>query len=96
MQRGEHRAHIFDMGSKILLLALLALLGVSIAFMVYGWQLGAGANISGFGWGSMAFGIIATLLVGCGLMAAVFYSSRHGYDDGSAQDRDRTHKDKTD
>jgi hypothetical protein len=84
------------MGSKLLLLALLALLGVSIAFMVYGWQLGAGAEISGFGWGSMAFGILATLLVGCGLMAAVFYSSRHGYDEGAAQDRESAKKDEGD
>lgn len=84
------------MGSKLLLLSLLALLGVAIAFMVYGWQLGEGASISGFGWASMAFGIIATLVVGCGLMAAVFYSSRYGYDDDAvgrrgAQDEDEKH-----
>lgn len=84
------------MGSKLLLLALLALLGVSIAFMVYGWQLGAGADISGFGWGSMAFGIIATLVVGCGLMAAVFYSSRRGYDEGAVQDHDRRSREQQD
>jgi hypothetical protein len=29
----------------------------------------------------MALGIIFSLLVGVGLMALVFYSSRHGYDD---------------
>jgi len=84
------------MGSKLLLLSLLALLGVSIAFMVYGWQLGAGANISGFGWASMAFGVIATLLVGCGLMAAVFFSSRYGYDDDAVGRRDATDRDKED
>lgn len=26
-------------------------------------------------------GILFSLLIGCGLMALVFYSSRHGYDD---------------
>lgn len=84
------------MGSKLLLLSLLALLGVSVAFMVYGWQLGAGADISGFGWGSMAFGVIATLLVGCGLMAAVFYSSRRGYDEPAVEDREKRAKDEGD
>jgi hypothetical protein len=29
----------------------------------------------------MALGILFSLLIGCGLMALVFYSSRHGYDE---------------
>jgi hypothetical protein len=29
----------------------------------------------------MAGGVAFSLLVGCGLMALVFYSSRYGYDD---------------
>jgi len=30
---------------------------------------------------SMIFGIVVSLAVGCGLMALLFYSSRHGYDE---------------
>ena len=30
---------------------------------------------------AMSLGIIFTLVVGCGLMALMFYSSRRGYDD---------------
>jgi len=33
------------------------------------------------GYVAMILGIIFSLLVGCGLMALVFYSSRRGYDE---------------
>jgi hypothetical protein len=33
------------------------------------------------GYVAMILGIVFSLVVGCGLMALVFYSSRHGYDD---------------
>jgi len=75
------------MGSKLLLVTLFGLLAASVVFLVYGWNLGAGADISGFGYGAMAFGIIATLLVGCGLMAAVFLSARYGYDEEASGER---------
>ena len=29
----------------------------------------------------MILGIVFSLVLGCGLMALMFYSSRHGYDD---------------
>jgi hypothetical protein len=29
----------------------------------------------------MILGIVFSLVIGCGLMALMFYSSRHGYDD---------------
>ncbi len=29
----------------------------------------------------MAIGVTFSIAVGCGLMALIFYSSRHGYDD---------------
>jgi len=33
------------------------------------------------GWTAMVLGIVFTLVVGIGLMALMFYSSRHGYDE---------------
>ena len=33
------------------------------------------------GYLAMALGVVFSLIVGCGLMALLFYSSRHGYDD---------------
>jgi ABC-type multidrug transport system permease subunit len=44
------------------------------------------AEISLAGWLAMAFGVLATLALGVGLMALVFISSRRGYDE---LDRDR-------
>ena len=35
--------------------------------------------MSGHGYAAMTLGIIFTLVVGCGLMALMFYSSRRGY-----------------
>lgn len=30
---------------------------------------------------ALGLGVLFSLVIGCGLMALVFYSSRHGYDD---------------
>lgn len=38
---------------------------------------------------AIAGGVLVSLLVGGGLMALVFYSHRHGYDDLSGGDSDR-------
>ena len=37
--------------------------------------------MSGHGYAAMTLGIIFTLVVGCGLMALMFYSGRRGYDE---------------
>ena len=34
------------------------------------------------GWLAMILGIVVTSLVGFGLLGLMFYSSRHGYDEG--------------
>ena len=47
---------------------------------------GAGA-IPYYGWFAIAGGIIFSLIVGCGLMALMFYSARHGYDELNEKDR---------
>jgi hypothetical protein len=39
---------------------------------------------------AMALGVFFSLVVGCGLMALLFYSARHGYDDPN---RDETTND---
>lgn len=33
------------------------------------------------GYIAMILGIVFSLMIGCGLMALMFYSSRHGYDE---------------
>jgi hypothetical protein len=64
------------------ILAVLVLLLVATGFIVYfGWTLASNANVTASGYIAMALGVIFSLIFGCGLMALLFYSSRHGYDE---------------
>jgi len=65
---------------------LAALLAVAVWFAVSAWNYLAAAEIPFYGYLAMAGGVFFSLLVGCGLMALVFYSNRHGYDDLSGGD----------
>ncbi|MCW5737397.1 MAG: hypothetical protein KIS73_24950 [Enhydrobacter sp.] len=70
-------------GSWIVLTALISLLILAIVFMVVGWNTpegDVGQEMTRAGYVAMAFGIVATLALGTGLMALVFYSSRKGHD----------------
>ena len=62
---------------------LVGLLGLAIVVLYVGWQPGeddVGGGMSGAGYGAMVLGIVATLALGIGLMALVFYSNRSGRD----------------
>jgi hypothetical protein len=66
----------------LIIVALFALLAVSVWFAGAAWlRLGGGDAIPFYGYVAMAGGVLFSLLIGGGLMALVFYSSRHGYDD---------------
>ena len=70
-------------GSWLVLAGLVGLLGLAIAVLYVGWQPGeddVGGGMSGAGYGAMVLGIVATLALGIGLMALVFYSNRSGRD----------------
>ena len=60
---------------------LLALLALALWFAGDAWVHLAGDAIPLYGYVAIAGGVLISLLVGGGLMALVFYSSRHGYDD---------------
>lgn len=45
------------------------------------------ATVSGHGTVAMVLGVLFSLVVGVGLMALVFYSSRRGYDDDAVTHR---------
>ncbi len=59
---------------------LVALLLWSGWYAIGAWNAMSGVKISLLGWIFMALGAAVTFLVGAGLMALVFYSSRHGMD----------------
>ena len=70
----------------ILVVALFALLAVSVWFAAYAWTHLGGDPLPSYGYVAIVGGVVVSLLVGGGLMALVFYSSRHGYDDLSGGD----------
>jgi hypothetical protein len=64
----------------LIIVPLIALLAIAVWFAVYSWRLTEGTPIPTSGYVAMWLGILFSVLVGCGLMALVFYSSRRGYD----------------
>jgi hypothetical protein len=64
-----------------LILPLLALLAASVWFAYYVWATDEGPPMPTTGYVAMALGILFSVVIGCGLMALVFYSHRHGYDE---------------
>jgi hypothetical protein len=65
----------------MIILVLLSLL-VATDFVAYlGWTLADGVEVSTAGYVAMALGVLFSLIVGCGLMVLVFFSSRSGYDE---------------
>ncbi len=76
-------------GAVALLVPLFAILAAA------GWYAGrAFISVEGppmplTGYLAMTLGAVFSLLVGCGLMALLFYSARHGYDEPFQPDADR-------
>lgn len=65
---------------RCVIVPLLAFLGVTLWWAVHAWNV-VDVEMSVHGYVAMILGIVFSLLLGCGLMALMFYSSRHGYDD---------------
>ncbi len=68
------------MRTALLLLPLLALLILTFAWAIYAWN-SVEVEMSVHGYVAMILGVVFSLGIGCGLMALMFYSSRHGYDE---------------
>jgi hypothetical protein len=62
------------------IIVLLGLLGWAGWYAVTAWNGMRGVTMSPLGWLFMGLGVVITFLVGAGLMALVFYSSRHDMD----------------
>ena len=60
--------------------ALLGLLGLALWAAYRQWIL-VDVEVPVWAWMSMGLGVFLTFLVGSGLMALIFYSSRKGYDE---------------
>lgn len=66
---------------RILMLAAPFAILIASAVFAYTRLVTGEVNIGRHGWTAMALGVTFSLVVGCGLMALVFYSSRKGYDE---------------
>ena len=64
----------------VIMIPLVVLLAVAVWFAIYTWNSIEGPPLPAGGYVAMWLGIVFSILVGCGLMALVFYSSRGGYD----------------
>ena len=71
---GMHKAAI--------ILPLLVFLAVSVWFVYFVFSNDSGPPMPASGYIAMTLGVLFSLVVGIGLMALVFYSHRHGYDEG--------------
>ena len=67
-------------GGWIVIAVLLLLLGAA-CFIAYLGLAVDNVDVPISGYVAMAFGVIFSLIVGVGLMALIFYSSRKGYDE---------------
>lgn len=77
-----------DGSSNLATIALVAtpLLAILVAagwYAARAWTSLSGPPMPAVGYVAMALGVIFSLIVGFGLMALLFYSSRHGYDDAA-------------
>jgi hypothetical protein len=69
------------LGIAAMLAVLFAILVAAGWFASRAWTEVSGPPMPAAGYAAMILGIVFSLVVGCGLMALLFYSSRHGYDD---------------
>ncbi len=69
---------------------LFALLVAAGWYAARAWISVSGPSVPTAGYVAMALGIGFSLVVGCGLMALLFYSNRHGYDEPYRADDDET------
>jgi hypothetical protein len=65
----------------LVVVALMALLAASLWYAIGIWNALGAADMPQWMYAAIIGGVGFSLLVGCGLMALVFYSARYGYDE---------------
>jgi cation transporter-like permease len=70
-----------NVGTVVMVAALIAIMIAALWFAASSFTAVSGPPMPPVGYAAMILGVVLSLVVGCGLMALVFYSSRHGYDE---------------
>lgn len=65
------------------ILAVLGLLVVTVVWAASAWSIGNDIEMGKHGSIALGLGTFFSLLIGCGLMTLMFYSSRSGHDDAA-------------
>ena len=60
---------------------LFGILAAAIWYAASAWFSLSGPPMPAIGYVALTLGVVFSLVIGCGLMALLFYSSRHGYDE---------------
>ena len=76
------------LGHFVVLGALAAMLILTIFWAVTVWTSSNNVSMSKHGWIALGLGTFFSLIIGCGLMILMFYSSRSGRDDVAAPNID--------
>ena len=75
------------MKTTIIIAVLLGILGVASLWAIWVWISLGDVSMSYHGWIALALMVICSLVVGIGLMALLFFSARHGYDNPPDSER---------
>jgi hypothetical protein len=76
-----------NLGTIAMVVVLIAILAAAMWYAASAWFAISGPPMPAVGYVAMTFGVVVSLVVGIGLMALLFYSSRHGYDEPHPSDR---------
>jgi hypothetical protein len=68
-------------GQILVLAALVVILIITAVWAISVWTAAGDAVMSVHGWIALGLGTFFSLLIGCGLMALMFFSSRSGHDE---------------
>jgi hypothetical protein len=91
MSKGMEKPHAKwgTLGTIILVaVPLFAILAAAVWYAASAWLSLSGPPMPATGYVALAIGVVFSLLIGFGLMALLFYSSRHGYDEPHRAEED--------
>ena len=78
-----------SLGQIALLVVLVAILVLTLVWASSVWNASSEAVMGTHGWIALGLGTFFSLVIGVGLMALMFFSSRSGHDDAADPFRDR-------
>lgn len=79
----HQKTTLIGLGEGALVVSVIALLVLTVIGAISAWSIGGSIEIGKHGWIALGLGTFFSLLIGCGLMALMFFSGRRGYDEAA-------------